>query len=484
MAKSTSENNLEFLCQFNRVKAQGRPIYEHFAFLGYSLWSFFQQLIWAEINQNGAVIVSQDSRPCSLKIFLLRFFAVLVSFFSFLILKIKRPDVFIFTEDVTALPDRADPRIGRIYEFLKSQKINYGEIVHTRLNRKLVPNFFKRRRPVIYSEAIDFCHALFGWPKRTRFFKPIDFEAVDFGEFSQDEKKFVMKLLETFSQYAEASAVRIIFFKKIFHLLGAKHLLAIDDMRYVNELLLAAKLSQMKTTLFQHGRFTKYQAGWINYNIPPEKCIAPDNYFVWNEYWRNKLLQLSPTFKLNETKVAVGGRASVLGNSFKYTPAIKGDTTTVMLPYEELAAPDDIRKLVEKLIRCPSMAVIFKLRKDLPESEQLKKMKLDDIRNENFQALADLNDDVLKKTDLVIGTYSTLLYEMIEAGKPVGVIKSRSIQADDLVEDQMASFVDFNANNLCDQLKNLANQDEAIFKKHAESLAVSIKIEDTLDTLF
>lgn len=481
----TLEGRLNLLKKINKISIRGKPIYTLFIYQEYSAWSFFQHLIWDDIQKFSAnPDFFRAKEKFDLKGFFLKAFALSISLLSLIYFSIRKPRILIYSVDVVVNPIRADIRIGKIYDYLRREKVPYGEFIHTIFNKKFFLNFFKRKRPVFYLETIDFIFS-FLKPFIKSGFSKINSEDIDLFNFSDKEKDFVKWIIYKYSTRAELAIFKVSFLKKIIKIIKPSYLFAIDDSRYYYELLLAFNLAGIKTFSFQHGRFNRYMVGYINYEIPPRLCIVPDKTLVWNEYWKNKLLNLSPIFRFYKGRILVGGKPHFRTQIAGFIETIKDDLITILIPYEPLAYKEEITEYVKNFLNCPDVKVIFKLRKDIPESAQVKNFDLDTfINNQRFEVKTDLSNQELEKIDIVAGTYSTLLYEMLEMGKSVLVLKTTTTQAGDLVDDGLANWLDLNSKDFCSKVKQSADTDKEVLENRAEVLKVQADISDTLNTLF
>jgi hypothetical protein len=467
-----------FLKRLNGITVNGVPVYDFFIYDGHSLWSFFQQLIWEDIKKFSNNPLSSVTKPRLNYVYssLPAFFVSAVSCLALMKFLLKRPRFFIFGTDIAAGDIKADLRIGKVYKYLMDRKIGYGEILHTNISRRAVSNFFKRKRTVFYLESLRLLHRVYKLFKRKNFFEEISPAGVDLENFSDSEKKIIFFLLKKYSRLAEFSIFKIKILEKIFRLIKPRLVFLIDDSRYYHEILLAAKSAGIKTCMFQHSRFNEYLPGWIYYGIPPEKCIVPDRYYLWNEYWVGRLLKLSPVFNYYQDRVKIGGRP-YLGQNIEFVETLADDIITVLMPYEKFAVVSKVKKCVAKILECGKTKVVFKLRKDEPEKEQLERFGLDS-GHPNFEAVADLNKDLLEKIDLVIGTHSTMLYDLAEAGKAVSVLKTENTQAQDLIEDGLAAEIDCEE-DICLQINKASDIDRSILLERSNRLKTTIDFEST-----
>lgn len=476
-------NSLEYskvlLKRINGVAIGNVPIYDFFIYKNYSLWSFFQQLIWEDIKKfsNNRSFSDKKSKVSLVHSLFPYLFVSVVSVLALIKFLLKWPRFIVYGVDIVTGDMKIDLRMGRVYKYFVDKRIGYGEILHTNINKRAILNFFKRRRLVFYLESLKPIYKIYRIFKRKSFFKEIKLNDADLKNFSIDEKKLVFSLLKKYSYLAEMSLFKIKALAAIFRLIKPYSVFLIDDARYYHEILLAAKSAGIKTWAFQHSRFNEYLPGWIYYEIPAEKCIVPDKFFVWNEYWKERLLKISPVFSYYQDRIIIGGKA-YLAEKIEFAKTLPDDIITVLIPYEKFGSVYEIKKCIVKILECGKTKVVFKLRKDEPPKEQLDKFSLTSD-NPNFEAVSNLDDDLLKKVDLVIATHSTMLYEMVEAGKAVGVLKTGNTQAGDLIEDGLAKEIDCEE-DICPKIKKMSNTDKNILLQRSSRLKTDVDLEDTL----
>lgn len=476
-------NSLEyskaFLKRINGLTINDVPIYDFFIYENYSLWSFFQQLIWEDIKKflNDRSLFDRRLRWSRFHRLFPSLFVSAVSITALIKFLLKRPQIFVYGVDIVAGDAKVDLRMGKIYKYFTDIGVSYGEILHTNINRRAISNLLQRKRVVLYLEFLNFFYKISKVFKNDIFLKDLDLDDVNLEGFSVSEKKMALSLLKKYSRLAELSVFKIRFLAGIFKLIKPRSIFLIDDARYYHEILLAAKLAGVRTRAFQHSRFNEYLPGWIYYEIPAEKCIVPDKFFVWNEYWRDRLLKISPIFSYYRDRIVIGGKA-YLAEKIGFVATLPDDVTTVLIPYEKFGSVYEIKKCIAKILECGKTKILFKLRKDESPEEQLERFDLPPD-NSNFEAISDLDENLLKKIDLVIATHSTMLYEMVEAGKAVGVLKTENTQARDLIEDGLATEIDCEE-DICLQIKKASDIDKNILLQRSEKLRTDSNLEEAL----
>ena len=411
---------LNLLERINRVKVNGRPVAEIFCYKNYWVWSFHQQNLWLKtIN-----FVSREKTPVKkrpIKNIFLIMAGLVCALLLILKMRLTRSRVLVYS---ISRDGSRDFRLAEIFRFLKSHHIGYGEFIHS---QKI------SLRPVFYYP--DILNLIFQ-PAGER---KIDF---DLSQFNAKEKGWARKTLRHFLGACLISLKKIAFLKIYLPLTGAKTILAIDDPRYYNEMLVAAEDLGINFYAFQHGRFNQYLVGWINPGLPPERSPFPSQFFVWNQYWREKIIALSPLFRHYQQRLLIGGRPY---QGLPELELLDDEVTTILIPYEVKADQKQIAAFIKRLMRGDKQRVIFKARKGeaLPE----------EIVSTGALIVEEISRQLWREVDLVAGTYSTLLYEAAEAGRAVAVLKVAGAEAGDLVTEGRAVWLDINELDVIKKIK-------------------------------
>lgn len=481
--KENFQRALELLKQINSVKTvDGTPVYKIKMFSGISVWSFYQSTVFMNFLQNYVKYeevmkflidnkiekVAVDDRLESLKKYLkineieagndsskahgmrsffvflaMKTVAFIMTFSALLKVLFFRPAILVYTPDKFSKKHGCDFRFYAIYEYLKKEKIGFIEVFHTLLNREFLENIIRRKRLAFYLEALPAFSIKKGGDRE-----------YDLSIFEAHNRKCFGYFLKIIDQGLEGSVRRIRILTRLLKFTKIKTLLSADDVRYSNELIMACKLNKIKTYGFQHGHFSKYHVGWMNYLIPKELSVAFDKLFVWNGYWKKVLLSYSAQY--NEENVAIGGLLRELKPiSFKKREAKieKVSDLKILIPYEALAPKGEVGYFLNRFIDS-GIKIFFKIRPDIPVSQQLSQYN---IKPEGMvELIKDINGDVLSKIDAVAGTYSTFLNEMIFYEKPVFVFEASIGFGHQLIDDSLGVLIrkDFSPSVLLGYINN------------------------------
>jgi len=302
---------------------------------------------------------------------------------------------------------------------------------------------------------------------------------IEFSDFTDDEVKFVKRIVKHYVHQTNVSIFKIKALKHIFSLTNLKTLFAIDDVRYYHEIILACKFNDIKTYAFQHGHFTKYHVGWLRSDLFKGEIDTPDFMLVWSPYWMNELMRLNSVF--TSQSIIVGG---VYENISRLTNGLtkkNQSRITVLVPYETSCPKSTVALYIKKMLECPHVEVIFKLRPDFSKEQQLAEYGIKEQFHEHFGVITDVRD-VISEVDIVAGVYSTFLYDALAYTKRVLIFKTMSDYGDGMISNGLADRLDFEE-DICFKLNKIKSMPEDIITKRMEKL-YGEKDVLLLDTLY
>ena len=306
-------------------------------------------------------------------------------------------------------------------------------------------NLFKRKRFVLYLEVLNGLYAFFRAVSLEKS-AVADVSLFDVSCFSsEDEKHFARILIERFIAETQRVQFRIKVLTTILRFTHLKIIFAIDDVRHYNDLLIAGKVNGITTITIQHGHFTKYHVGWLKDSLFEGGFVVPDTLLVWSQYWKDELLRLGTHFE-KEAIVIGGSKDSIMTRE----PKKKMQDCVVLIPYETSGPQGEVARYIENILKCEDISVIFKLRSDIPEAKQLAEYGLLQIVHPKFKTEVEIKE-VINSIDLVIGTYSTFLYDMLASGVRIAMLKTESDYGEGMVINNLADMVS-NGENSCEEL--------------------------------
>ncbi|MEK7194224.1 MAG: hypothetical protein AAB660_00855 [Patescibacteria group bacterium] len=422
MAVMDYKYSLDFLEKINHSVFEGKLDTRGVFYEGYNIWYFFQASLFVDIKKFSLSKEIPPENRLSISGFLVSLFFLFFSLCSLFFLSLTRKRVMIFSVDSLSSKFKSDYRMESLYSFLETKDIDFFEVFHTIPSKTTMFRLFKRSRLTMYLESIDFM--FFIKQKIVSFFslpnKDNDFvDLLQLNDFSDKEKLFAAYCIGKYFKAVPISLFRIKMLKKIIKFLKVKTILTIDDTRHYNELLVAAKLCGVLTIAFQHGHYTGYHVGCLRQGIP-DNPVSSTVLCVWSEYWKKELQRLNSFFP--SSSIFVTGptfdAVQIQKKSLQTKINNKKDTVCVLIPYETDAPKNEARLFIHELLRYPNVKIIFKTRPNRDKQSQLDEYGIQDGRVEVVRSLSDVIADV----DVVLGVYSTILYDMVALEKHVYIM--------------------------------------------------------------
>jgi hypothetical protein len=252
--------------------------------------------------------------------------------------------------------------------------------------------------------------------------------------FSDSEAVFVETLLCHLVLQCSVVPVRVKGIQHCFSGLGIQKVFMIDDMWHCFELLCAAHIVEVPTYAIQHGHFTRYHVGIIPYaDTFSGNIVQPSMLCVWSNYWKRELVRLGTYIPESSIRV-VGTPTAPLPKVSRY---IKKKPVGVLVPYETDAPKDAVRSYIEELQRHEDVRVFFKPRPDVPLEAQLRAYGL----KEQTLTICTSLETCIETVQVAIGTYTSLLYELVASGVQVVLLLDVSDYGAGMVKNGIADGV-------------------------------------------
>lgn len=463
---------LELLKKINGLSYNGDFLANSLFYNGYNLWHLSQQRLLentrAFSKTRRFIQPTKQDSISFLKDSMGRLLFVAHSIISYLFLVITRKEILIYSIDKASTQQKTDFRLAELYEALHQSGVGYFELFHTILNRESFRNLITRHRFSMYLEALDYVFFLLKWFCIVSVPNIEHIEHIDLSSYTEDEQKYIRQQLEKIYIRAQIAIFKIKILSRLFKYTNLKTLFAIDDGAYYFECLQACKEAGIKTYAIQHGLFTKYNVGALkNINFKGE-YIAPDYVLVWSEYWKNELIRLGTNFK-HETIIVGGLKEKSNPVSVQDNRLNVGTNIIVLIPYETVAPKYEIKEYIVKLLECPQINVIFKLRADRTSEEQLSEYGITKDLHPRFSTIIDIVE-VLPRVTIVMGSYSTFLYDMLMCNKHIVIMKTSSDFGMPMVYNGIADVFDKESDDFCKSIRALAEMSPHEFIQRREKL--------------
>lgn len=338
----------------------------------------------------------------SLKSYLLNVLLAFYSILNLIKLKIQKVHIANYLIDIKNSDHIYDVRSQEILKIIHPENsVNFMHI------NNLKYTFFSlhKKSNAIYFEAIYYVIKPFLRKKRFTYQKP--------------DNDFVVNLLEIHQEAYNDSYYIHKIMRFILKFLKMKTFIAIDDIRYANELYIAAKELNIVTIGYMHGRFNEYHL---------TLCEFPfDKYLVWSQYFKDKILNMSEKYKAENIEIV---------GHFKITsslPSIKNQPKNILWLGESNIDYEELYQFIE-IISMNGYNVYFRGKPGEKNNLSLflyeNKIHID-ISNTLFESL------ISNEIGLVVGTHSTGLMESWLIGVPAIVLKSNFDYGSHLWKDHL-----------------------------------------------
>jgi hypothetical protein len=467
---------LDLLEKIGAIKVNGTPLSHLSVSGGYNIWHAYRStVLFGDIKKfMGSDLASRPvSKSNRIKDALGYAIAIAFSLGALVRIFVRRPNTLVYSIDKTGSVRTNDFRLDGMYDFLHKNGISFVEIFHTILGRRFVDNVFRRRRGALYLEAID---ALYGLTLPFRKTPEVMIDEEDIGRFPENEQVFVRAVARKYFLRKGLSEFRIRFLTKILSLSAVRSFWTIDDARNYNEIIIACRVAGISSRAFQHGFYSKYFVGYLSSADYPGQLIAPDRLFVWSAFWKSELLRLGSSIPAED--IMVGGRQT----SHPVMPPPENDALTgILVLYENEADKEKVREYIEAMLSDSSIKVFFKVRPDKDAAIQVAEYG---VSQDLIGRLHVVSDIPFSYIDVIVGTYSTLLYEMVECSRPVAILSTRNKLGIDMVESGLADLVESTA-GVGRRLAEIAGTQGSVIAARRDKLVdwAAPPFEDTLRRL-
>lgn len=463
---------LGLLGRMEGISADGVRLADYPLFERYSYWHRFVQFVFSSDVRRFSATRTFDgylegeggrNAHVSLKGFLVSLFGMLMTSIAWTVSKIIQPKIIVFGIDrLSDTEHGSDFRIRGLHSFIRENKISFIECFHTVFNASFLKNAFLRGRFAFYLESLDARFALMRRlglaPKRH------DPALSGLEGFTDEERKFVSYVVKKYIGEKTLVEYRVKMLSQFMKDSRAKAVWMIDDARYYHDVALAARSVGIPSYAFQHGHFTPYHVGWLKEPKTSLEYPRPDTLVVWSDYWKKELLRLGGVFP--DSALTVGGYTE---HAFSFTTE-PAKNLTLLIPHETDSPKEEVGAHIHGILAVvPDAFIYIKLRPDHPREEQLAHYG-DLSLNSRVRFIAN-TAELAVRPSVVLGVYSSFLYDMVRSGIPVGILETSMDYGKGMIE-----------NSLADVLPQ--NEPEAIFRIVATPVDVLERRVKNLDSEF
>lgn len=206
-----------------------------------------------------------------------------------------------------------------------------------------------------------------------------------------------------------------------------KAIFCYDQIERIVPLVMAAKRANVGLIGFQHGPFSHFHSGWIGYGIPSEFCnIRLDKIYTWGEFWRDFMGSISN--KYSKDVLPIGAHLNKDMSDEAMLEIGSGPSSSqnlkILMPYEFLANFSDVSKFLEAFLDL-GWAITIKIRPPGDGDAKEDRKAFSETVQQRAKFVQDLSDNELREFDVVVGTQSVYLAEMMKYGLTIWYLDTR-----------------------------------------------------------
>ena len=464
MSSRDTAREADLLARINGMVVNGCPLRE------WPGWQQFQQpLLFADIPAfyaRGESPRGDETKRPRVHTAVGAALALIVSGYAALKILLPRPRVFIFAIDKTSDPiSGSDSRIRSIYDAVRKTHATYIECFHTSFDA--VPAGLRaRRRAALYLEAIDLLWRVRCWWKTERI--ELSFGALPQGTI--EERRFMKAVVTQYLTSIPRHAFRSRILSALISCSRPRIAFLVDDTRHYFDAVAALRMHRVPTYAVQHGQFSARHVGWQR--LRPEDCMLhPEAILVWNEYWKHELELHNPVFR-SDAIIVGGNPTSLVPLRRKHSSPL-----TVLVPFESEGPYDTIRQVM-KALQESGASILFKPRPDWPLDAQLARYGLS-----SDTPCVHALDAYPGEISVALGTYTTLLYELVARGLPVALLAVPGVPENPIADRGLADAIKPDDPHLSEELARIAAVSDAVMAERSGKLRAPMALTDSIAAL-
>ncbi len=344
------------------------------------------------------------------------FLQIVITFLCLPILMVRKHRLVLFTGDKFEKLKDYDFRMGFIYEELKQRDIPFVEFIRSLESWKTVlKHAIKRRRPVIYSEAVSFAGRFASILSGGRRCAKRRFDSHAFDSVINPEERFKLLIAtkHLLGVYDDIWAIRIM--KWILRSTGVRVALVPSVSERNIHAVLGCKLNDISTVGILHGVASRYANPYdFMSGFDGEKMFSVDVYGVWSEWWKEHYIKNSQAYKPEQLYVSGPMRPLEVQKESNIATGTQGEFITVLFIAEQTAAPSEVMPYLHKLLDRRDIKLTIKFR---PGSDGFEKWLLQNepqvLKLQHVQIIKGGMQEAIQNADVVVGCHSTGVLEAL-----------------------------------------------------------------------
>ena len=362
---------------------------------------------------------------------------VLVSLISLLIFRLGDRKILLYAIDKVTPGLKHDFRLHAVYQELAARGTRFGEYVHVGDAQAVLSNLRRRGRPVVFFEALaSALHRLWGSPSGSG--------ASEHGAavFDGDtESAFLESVARHALGQAARSAFKVRCIRTLLRFWRPRVALVLDDGRHAHELVAACRSLGIYVLGYQHGLgLNRFSVGLMCYGFGAARRHAFDSYGLWSEYFCQKLVRCSELYDRSNTFVCGNLRPpkrDVLRPTAQDSGSVEKPVRVLVIS-EPRAVSEEVVPHAARLVNDTRFELLLKLR----PGEKISHDYWGDVARHIQPLTTSTVYEAFEQADVVVGMFSSVLYEAILARKPVVILKSSSPFAPSLPREGLAEWAE------------------------------------------
>ena len=232
----------------------------------------------------------------------------------------------------------------------------------------------------------------------------------------------------------------------------------------------ASKSLNKLTIGIQHGAYSETHEAYCMNHLSSH--IWYDYLIVWGPYFKELFSKYNKIFP-SSNLICASNKLNIEYKGLIGKPRLK----TILIPYEFLCDSIEVGKYITAFIKF-GYQIIFKLRPDAPLDEQIEPYLLEKSIQDTILFTANLSPDLAAKVDLVCGTSTTYLYDLLPLQRPIWILNtSHELRSEMLHAGIAESFTFSDFNNIWEKYvlsySNTSSRRSDIFGKQSISSVIS-----------
>lgn len=229
------------------------------------------------------------------------------------------------------------------------------------------------------------------------------------------------------------------FFKKLLTDVPVRCLYGTDDTNYLYYMIYACQTNGMKTIGHQHGAsYGPFDFPYILKGFGQGEYRWFDTIVVWGEYWKERFLRHARYY--SEEQIEVGTNMRPVLRPTSPDRCGNRERKHILFPAEEKTDTYTVGKYICAL-QDLDYVIYMKFRPDEEVARQVETYCLSREREKKIVFVDGITDDLMADIDIVAGTYSTVIFELLPYMKETWYLATKFVYAQDLVDMGIAKLI-------------------------------------------